>query len=303
MTVGFRHYNQPEDYHLVDQFLIRHHQAGNVDGNWLEPAWEYMHGHPYLDRSSLEKIGIWEGEGEIVAVAHYESRVGEAFFQFHPKYRYLRQEMITYAEYALYARLEKEGIKYLHAFINEDDSEFVALVKEQGYERNREDDRTTAKLIIPDAFPSIRMPEGFGLKSLADDCDWSKVHRLLWRGFGHEGEPPTGEHELEERRKMFDTPKARRDLKIVVIAPNGDYVSICGMFYQPNCAYAYVEPVATDPAYRRLGLGRAAVIEGIRRCRSLGAKMVYVGSDQEFYLSMGFHVIHISQCWFRTWNW
>jgi hypothetical protein len=29
------------------------------------------------------------------------------------------------------------------------------------------------------------MPPGFRLKSLADDSDRHKIHRVLWRGFNH----------------------------------------------------------------------------------------------------------------------
>ena len=41
-----------------------------------------MHSHPALDESALERIGIWEDEGEIVAGAHYETALGEAFPRF-----------------------------------------------------------------------------------------------------------------------------------------------------------------------------------------------------------------------------
>jgi len=58
MTIQFRHYAGTDDYKRISEFLIAHHQPGNLDGNWLEPAWEYMHGHPYLDASALGKIGM-----------------------------------------------------------------------------------------------------------------------------------------------------------------------------------------------------------------------------------------------------
>jgi predicted N-acetyltransferase YhbS len=48
-----------------------------------------------------------------------------------------------------------------------------------------------------------------------------------------------------------------------------------------------------------MGLGRAAVLEGIRRCGALGATVAYVGSDQPFYLSIGFEVLYTSECWVR----
>jgi predicted N-acetyltransferase YhbS len=98
---------------------------------------------------------------------------------------------------------------------------------------------------------------------------------------------------------MFDTPKARRDLKIVVEAPDGNYAAFCGMFYEPTHRFAYVEPVATDPEYRRLGLGRAAVLEGIRRCGALGATIAFVGSDQAFYQAIGFKKVYNQECWLK----
>ena len=299
MNISFRHYNPTEDYARVDDFLIRHYQPGNLDGNWLEPAWEYMHGHPFLDSSSLEKIGIWEDDNGIVAVAHYESRLGEAFFQFHPGFRHLRQEMLVYAEENLIGVSQKDGRKYLCVFIHNRDAEFQSIVKACGYEKRVGWKRPLAEFVIPDPFPAITLPPGFRLTSLAEECDWGKVHRALWRGFNHEGEPPGGTEELESRRKMFDTPKARRDLKIAAVAPDGNFVSFCGMFYESTNRFAYVEPVATDPDYRRMGLGRAAVLEGIRRCAELGATVAYVGSDQEFYLFFGFEVINTSECWVK----
>jgi ribosomal protein S18 acetylase RimI-like enzyme len=299
MGLKFRKYLDPQDYRRVSDFLIQHYQPGNRDGNWLEPVWEYAHGHPNLDRSSLDKIGIWEDSGEIVAVANYESRLPEAFFQFHPSYRYLMEEMLDYAEQNLYGRDRQNGRKTVWAYVNDYDEQFLSLLRKRGYKKEAYGTRPLAQFLIPDPFPPITLPQGFRLVSLADDCDWAKVHRVLWRGFDHPGEPHVGELEIEERRKMFDTPKARRDLKIATQAPNGEFASFCGMFYEGDHRYAYVEPVATDPAYRRLGLGKAAVLEGIRRCAKLGATVAYVGSDQPFYLSMGFEVLYNQERWVK----
>ena len=67
-------------------------------------------------------------------------------------------------------------------------------------------------------------------------------------------------------------------------------MSFAGLWVVPENRIAYVEPVATDPDYRRLGLGRAAVVESLRRAQAEGAEVAWVGSDQEFYASMGFEV-------------
>ncbi len=299
MKIEFRPYNGAEDYQRISDFLITHHQPGNSDGNWIEPAWEYMHAHGLLDSASLGRIGIWEADGEIVAVAHYEWRLGEAFFQFHPAYRHLRQEMLVYVEANLAGISRKDGRIFLCAYVNDNDTEFQALVQARGYTRYPEGDRPVARFEIPYPFPPITLPEGFRLTSLAEDCNWVKVNRVLWRGFDNEGEPENTPEEIEDRRKMFETPKARRDLKIAVAAPNGEFASFCGMFYEPTGRFAYVEPVATDPRYRRLGLGKAAVLEGIRRCGALGATVAYVGSDLPVYQAVGFKKVYNSECWLK----
>jgi GNAT superfamily N-acetyltransferase len=299
MSIKSRQYYDLNDYKLVNDFLVTYYQRDNQDGNWLQPAWEYMHAHPYLDQSSLRKIGVWEDDGVMVAISNYESRLGEAFFQFHPAYKHLRSEMLDHAENSLHGT-SKDGRKFLHAFINDVDEEFGSLVKARGYTKDDGESRAMCQFLIPNPFPEIQLPKGFQLTSLAEECDWTKVHRVIWRGFNHEGEPPAGEEELESRRKLFDTPTARRDLKIAVKAPNGDFVSFCGMFYEPHNCYAYVEPVATDPDYRRMRLGKAAVLEGIRRCGELGATVAYVGNELPIYQSIGFKKIFTSECWVKS---
>ncbi len=302
MPVQLRPYKHATDYDLVSEFLIAHYQPGNRDGNYLEPAWEYMHHHPAMDTSVLEHIGIWEDNGAIVGVVHPEWELGEAFFEFHPAYRELRQQMLDYAEAHLVGRETPEGPAYLQVWVNDWDEPFQALLAERGYEHAAEQDWPMAQLAMPDPFPEISLPMGYALTDLEKEPDWAKVHRALWRGFNHEGEPPGGQEELDERRAMFDTPKARRDLKIVVRAPSGDFVAFCGTFFEPNARFCYVEPVATDPDHRRMGLGRAAVLEGVRRCGALGATDAYVGSNQPFYLSLGFEVIYTSECWRKVWD-
>jgi N-acetylglutamate synthase-like GNAT family acetyltransferase len=207
--------------------------------------------------------------------------------------------LLDYAEKNLPGVSSKDGRKYLLAYVNDYDEPFLDLLIKGGYQRKTDETRPLYRFEIPEHFPEIILPDGFHLTSLAEDCDWTKVHRVMWRGFNHPGEPPGGEEELLSRQKMFDTPKARRDLKIAVKAPNGDFVAFCGMFYDENNQFAYVEPVATDPDYRRLGLGKAAVLEGIRRCAELGAKEAFVGSDQLFYQAIGFRKVYNTECWVK----
>ncbi len=297
MTVTHRSFANPADFAAISDFLTRHYQPGNRDGNWFQPSWEYAYTHPLFDESALDRIRIWEDGGEIVAVATYELRLGEAFFNVHPGYAHLKPEMLDYAEQHL-RRAGADGRPYLRAYVNDFDSAFAEVVAARGYRLDPDSDRPLAQLAIPVPFPAIRVPEGFRVQSLADENDLAKINRVLWRGFNHAGEPPADG--IEGRRQMQSGPHFRQDLTMVAVAPDGEFVSYTGLWYDAVNRFAYVEPVATDPDYRRLGLAQAALLEGIRRCGSLGATVTYVGSEQPFYLALGFRVLYTQHCRLKT---
>ena len=160
MGLTHRQYRSPDDFKLVGDFLIANYQPGNRDGNWLQPTWEYMHSHSTLDELSLDKIRIWEESDEIVAVVHYESTLGEVFFQNHPEHTYLKPAMLEYAENHLYGETEA-GERYVRAFVNDFDQELEALVKSRGYEMAERYARPVSEFVIPRMIPVMKPPEGF----------------------------------------------------------------------------------------------------------------------------------------------
>jgi len=296
MRIRVRSYKGPEDFERVGHFLVKTYQPRKKPGNWLQPRWEYMYYHPDLDESALNRIGVWEDDGNIVGVAVYEIRLGEVYFQIHPDFTHLKSDMLKYAEDHLYAELD-DGRRYVRAYINDFDTEFESIARRQGYKKCEDTPEPESQFTITDPFPTISLPDGFQLKSLQDDNDINKIHRVLHRGFNHPGEPP--EEGIEGRRKMESAPNFRRALNIVVEAPEGSFASYCGMWYEASNKIAYVEPVATDPDYRRIGLGTAAVLEGIRRCGELGATVAFVGTARTFYTAMGFRKIFTRYPWIK----
>jgi GNAT superfamily N-acetyltransferase len=294
MTVRMRTCAGPVDFPAISEFLYGLYQPDNRDGNWLQPIWEYAYTHPWFDEQAVQRIGIWEDAGTTVGVALYELSLGEAFFQLHPAYEHLKPEMLTYAEQHLRG-ITPEGKRYLKAYVNDFDAAFEQVVRSRGYAKEPKWHRPMSQFVIPHPFPPTHLADGFRLKSLADDNDLVKVDRVLWRGFNHPGEPPADGP--KDRKKMQSGPHFRHDLAIVVEAPNGAFVAFGGLWFDPVNRLGYVEPVATDPDYRRMGLGTAAVLEGIRRCGELGATVAYVGSAEPFYLAMGFQQLFALNCW------
>jgi GNAT superfamily N-acetyltransferase len=295
MTGSARAYDHATDYARVGEFLVRTYRPSGRHVNWLQPRWEYMHYHPLVRNVDLNTIGVWEADGEIVGVVHPEHSMGMAYFELDPRYGALREEMLTWAEDRISA--VKDGVRTLHVYVTDDDRPMQKLVAKRGYAQCWSE--ATSHYSIPVRFPAISLPSGFRLRSLADENDLRQVSRVCWRGFDHGDEPPEGDD--AERAFMQTAPNFRKDLNVVVVAPDGNCVSYCGMWYEPVHRVAYVEPVCTDPAYRRMGLASAAVREGIRRCGEQGATVACVGTDKPLYLSLGFRPVYRETVCKREW--
>lgn len=298
MPIQLRHCRGPVDFPLISDFLFGLYQPDNQDGMWFQPIWEYGYTHSWFDDSAVGRIGIWEDAGRIVAVASYEIWLGEAFLNFDPAYAHLRCEMLEYAQQNLAAE-EQGGKRRLRVCIHESDRELEQQVIARGYRREPDWDRPMSQFRITQPFPEIRLPEGFTLKSLADENDLRKVRRVFHRGFDHPGEVP--ENDLDTIVRMQTGPHYRKDLCIVAVAPTGEFVSFGGIWYDARNRFGYVEPVATDPDYRRRGLARAVVLEGIRRCAAEGATVAYVAATKPIYLAVGFKRLYTKNCWVKEW--
>jgi GNAT superfamily N-acetyltransferase len=295
MTAVFRNFtSQPgftEDFHRVREFLVRINALNPIHYDFEWGRWEWGFSLPYLDTTNLSKIGVWEDNDKIVAAVTYEQGLGDAYFCLDPQYAFLKTDILLHAKNIL-CTIEGK-IKVL---INNADREFQRIAGQHGFKPTQNSEATAVMDINPQHI-AYTLPQGYSITSMADSYDLIRFNRVLWRGFNHEGEPLTTEKQLEERRISLSGPHLNHNLCIAVVAPNGEFASYCGMWYDARTEYALVEPVATDPTYRKLGLGKAAVLEAVKRCGQLGAKQAYVGSSQQFYYQLGFHPLPGGTFW------
>jgi predicted N-acetyltransferase YhbS len=283
-------YDEKKHYNDVYQMLTEAFPMTGAYVQWMPPRWEYMHYHPNLNRSELSKIGIWTEDDRIVGVATYEDNLGDAYLATLPTHRNLRNEMVQYAQQHLHKK-QKNGDGYLRIFCSDCDNELEAILKENNFKKDCTflEYRGVTQWDTRCEIPSIDLPSGYRLKSLQVDNDLQKIDRVLWRGFNHPGEPPLDG--LNDRKLMQSTPNYDLSLNFVVENPKGEFVSYSGVWLVPTKKSAYIEPVATDPDYRRMGLGQAAVLACIHECKKRGMDRVIVESAQPFYVAMGFNKI------------
>ncbi len=292
-----RAYDHPADYELINEFLVDIYRPAGVLANWLQPRWEYLHFHPMSGGLPFGRCGVARDGEEVVGFVHFEDNPAFNYLQRRPGRKAATPALLDWAERQLGGESVTFGRRVLGLYVDEVDRSLEAQVASRGFTVYPQYTEAHALFVIDGPVPQPQLPDGFRLQSLADENDLHKINRVLWRGFNHPGPPP--EEEVAGRERAQRAPNFRKDLTIVAVAPNGDYVTFAGMWVVAPNRVAYVEPVATDPDYRRMGLGKAAVLEAIRRAAVAGADVVWVGSDQAFYLDMGFTVRSRTRLWVK----
>lgn len=293
MTIQFRNYTKQagitEDYRKVRDFFIR---LGYAEFTYTR--WDWMTTHSYLDKSAVGKIGLWEENKQIIAAAVFDCELGQAFCLALPEYAYLKKEMLLYSK----NNLSKNG--EFGILIADNDLQFQDIAAGLGF-RATEYKESDAIFYLDKTSTAYALPDGFHITTMKETYDPYQYLRVLWKGFNHEldGEGEfqySKEKELEVHAEMI-RPYVDLNLKVAAIAPDGNFAAYCGMWYDAQAGYAVIEPVATDPEYRKMGLGKAVVLEGIRRVGELGAKTALVGSSQQFYYNIGLRPFRTSTLW------
>lgn len=282
-----RQHGFTDNFFKVYDFLKRINQENVTTPNFLWGRWEWMFSLPYLNKSFLDRIGIWKDDDKIVALATYETDIDEAYVCVDKDYHYLKEDILKHVQHNFSGEHK--------VLIDDNDLEFQRIAITNGY-RPTQNKQCTAMIDINEGI-SYELPQGFRVVSLAERFDLYEYNKVLWKGFNHEGEPPTTEEQMLNRKISLSGPHVNLEHKMAVVAPNGEFVSFCGMWYDSDTDYALVEPVATDPKYRMMGLGKAAVLEAVIRCGKLGAKRAYVGSSQQFYYNIGFYPVSTETFW------
>ncbi|SFC22807.1 Acetyltransferase (GNAT) family protein [Alkalibacterium subtropicum] len=283
MSIDFRNYTGTagvtEDYYKVRAFLVESEST-----QFTYARWDWMITHDYLDKSKLSRIGIWEDSDKIVGIAVFDLFLGTAYCLSFPEYGFLKRELMLYSK----VHLSKNG--EVGIVIPDSDIYMQKIASGLGFVATGTKEEDSIYYIDKNR-QEVTLPKGFSITSLQETFDLYQYYRVLWRGFDHElnGEGTfvfTQENKGSGYEQMIRA-NVDLNLKIAVVSPEGDFVSYCGIWYEPELDFAVIEPVATDPEYRRMGLGKAAVLEGIRRAGELGAKKVLVGSSQQFYYNIG----------------
>lgn len=279
------------DYEKIINFLREIYLKTGNQYCWLPQRWEYAE-YNCNDialtkgwRDWKETIRIWEDDNKIVGIAHKEMDY-DVFLQIRPGYEFLAKEMLEYLEETIPEERNDEDPE-LVLFINEDMLYLEEMLIAKGYTKDKNRSYFN-HLALEDGYKAD-LPEGFSFVDGTEVKDQKERQLCCHLGFHPEDEPKTlPEWGFSmESAPMFD-PK----LEIMTKDASGNLCSFCVVWYDSILNIGMFEPVCTRKAYRKKGLGKAMIIEGLRRLKAMGVKKAYVesyGEDRKsFYNKAGF---------------
>ncbi len=289
-----RRYKLLADFAAVHSFLTDIYSIDTLNSYLLPQFFEYAHTHPYFQHHLTHRFGLWEDDGKLVGIACFEMNMGECFMVTDSNHIFLLTEMLTYAEKEL--SVINDNKQTLTVWVTDKETDKIELLVRKGYKKVYAEPVRIFSYKKP--FLDVKLPDGFSIISLEDENDYKKIHDCLWKGFNHGDNP---DDDIDCRMLMQSGPNFRKDLPTVIKAPNGDYACFAGMWFDERNKYAYLEPLATVPEYRRMGLATIALTEGMKKTKALGATYCF-GGVPEFYTAIGFETICNREMWKKELN-
>ncbi len=215
----------------------------------------------------------------------------------HPTRRRVEADMLAWAEQQRREQPPAEdGRRRLRAWALTSDSSRQTLLGRNGYTRAA-DAFACFSYPLEGEVPPAALPEGFKIRPVAVKDEWKARVELHRQAF----EPSS--FTAAKYRAARGGPSYRADLDLVAAAPDGTLAAFCILWYDEANRVGEFEPVGCAPQFRRMGLTRALLLEGLRRLRRLGGRFahVFAAADEEpavkLYHSVGFKEVDRILAW------
>ena len=177
----------------------------------------------------------------------------------------------------------------------QDDVRRLAFLEEHGFRYRGESAEVNMIRSLDGPIPAASVPEGFRLRSVAgpeEAGERAAAEQDVWQGF------TVGEVTGDQYAAFMGLPGYDRELDVVAVVPDGVIAAYVNCWPDPVNRIGDLGPVGARPAYRRRGLTRAVLLEGMRRLQAAGMDRVCVSTGvtntaaRALYESVGFAVVN-----------
>ena len=301
MKIVSRSYNRDEDFTFITSFLSRTYTDTKSYQNWFPDRFENSH------KQYANDIRIWEQTDDttsppkvtIIALANPESK-NSYFIQIDPSYSFIEQEIIEWIEkHCLKNRIDSNKSETLRIISVEGNKSREKLLRKFGYQREEIAGYIRVRH-LDSPIPEFSCPKGFKIRNIEDLSDYTQVAALIRLIFGHGEWFNTGI--LEE---IAESSFYKKELDLVAVEPDGKIVSFCTFRMDPASKITNLEPMGTHPDYRRLGLAKALITEGLKRTMMFKPSLFYIGgaantpAANQLYETTGYTEKLAEICWIK----
>jgi ribosomal protein S18 acetylase RimI-like enzyme len=133
----------------------------------------------------------------------------------------------------------------------------------------------------------------FQVRACKGEPEVASRARAQYEAFGSDA---PFERYLERFRNFMRSTVYCHNLDIVAIAPDGQIGAFCIVWIDSVNKVGLFEPVGTHPDFQRKGLGKAVILEGLRRLQAAGMRQAIVSTFEDnlaaikLYESVGFRI-------------
>jgi len=298
-NVVSRPYASEDDLHRMLDFLSSSASVGPPGAYWHpgDVLWG-MYQNTVFD--PVREVRLWEDHGGLLGFAWLEEPDG-VVMQVHPSLRgsgALEDEMLDWAAGQTRAVYGERAGNELWTRVPEDDAGLATFLSGHGFERDPEHAlKMIQHLDGPPPIPTP--PAGWTVREVGDEEEWAQrveTHREVWH---------PSRVTLEAYCRLRRAPGYDPFLDLVAVAPDGTFGSYCLCWFDPTGRTGLFEPLGTRPAHRGKGLGRAVMLEGLRRLHHLGARTAAVTAlhhnrpAADLYKSVGFRTANTERLYGR----
>jgi mycothiol synthase len=293
-----RHYQGEQDLKAIYSLLFEGRRANNGtyyihtgDLSW----WLY---YPPLEGDYWDHIYLWDDPSETGRLLGWAlaSPVFAGFDVFtRPSLRGspLAEEMYEWAEEKALQVTREQGKATIYVlWVLHDDDILGKHFSQRGFRLTKGHvhlTRTLDTVLLP---PKV---EGeFLVRSCIGEPEVAARAKAQYGAFGSKA---PFERYQERFRKFMRSPVYDPNHDIVAVTPDGQIGAFCIVWMDPVNQVGLFEPVGTAPDFQRRGLGRAVMLEGLRRLQAAGMEQAILSTDEDnlaaikFYESMGFQIV------------
>lgn len=244
-----RNFSCDKDFERVHDFLSRTYNYEGVS-NWDTARWSFNryceHNKEELSNCRIweRSVRLWENTlGEIVAVAHIEEP-GDYFFQVHPDFKYLEEEMLLWAIDDCKKRYPDLN-KIVVTSSNKDFERKKLYSKYGAAKHDFIDENRVAEIKKEYLLP--KLPNGYRLINIDGEniecCKRvSDLYTYVWPTSTY---MPNG----ETVASMTTSVAFKKELSLIVVNDKEQYIAFTIAWIDSINKMAHLYPVAVDPDY------------------------------------------------------